>query len=104
MLVVGLALICLGLGLAIVKIAIQKQNFGCQQTGPDPQYWGRAPDGVYLVLFYEANSTPVFFPLCPSYGGQLHGEYEINPDLLPFHGWAYVTLKNNVIVEIEYEE
>jgi len=87
----------LTLGYVLVSFA---PSIGCLQTGPAPQFWGPAPNGVYYVLFYEVNSTPVYFPYCPSYGGQLHGEYEVLEELLPLHGWYYATLENNVIINV----
>lgn len=98
-------------------------DVGCPMIGKTPQYWSFAPNGEYEVLFCVFvdenrvfNSTTVFFPLCPSYGGQLHGEFNVSKDLvLPrelkyreyklfnetqriLEGWILVTLENNIIV------
>jgi len=58
---------------------------GCQMRGKTPQYWEHpVPDGVYEVNVYvdlnedlEFTGNSLSFPMCPSYGGQLHGTWNI---------------------------
>lgn len=80
----------------------------CQMTGKQPQYYNKAPNGEYEVLIWIGNNSlcppsKLCFPLCPSYGGELHGEFNVLEELFPFeNGWALVTLENNIITEVNY--
>ena len=130
---IGLSLIVAG----IVGITLERQD---NSTG---QYYNHvdnhypkiagvtgAPDGTYEVLIMRVfNDSTVQMPLCPSYGGQLHGHWKFNNHIVVFEGypiirvgyfdpafdfmipetyecnwedkWYHVTLENNIIVHAE---
>ena len=99
-------LITIALGFAfLVPSLIQRLN--CY-SNPASHYWSgeNAPDGRYEVLFCGADyqTNMVWFPLCPSSGSKLHGDWLFASGVVfPLEDrWIVVVLEGNVIVEAEW--
>lgn len=107
LLLIGVLLIVLGISLMS----------SMEQASSINQYWNYvdnhypkiagaigAPDGTYKVLITEVhNDSTVRMPLCPSYGGQLHGVWKFDNYTVVFERdkWYHVILKNDIIVQAE---
>jgi len=81
---------------------------GCSVPPGETHYWSgqNAPNGQYEVLFYSANyqTNIVYFPICPSSGSKLHGDWLFASGVVfPLEDrWIVVVLEGNVIVEAEW--
>ena len=126
MIVTFIAIAILFFSVSIEMLYLEYSSDGCPMLGRTPQYWYTAPDGRYEVLFYETlntdgsyNGTMVWFPMCPSYGGQLHGCYNLTEGLVipkefevseylvgsgrhVIYGWCWATLTDNTIIKLEW--
>lgn len=64
-------------------------------------YWDSAPNDVYKMMVYlsEVKGDEVWFPLCPTAPGPLHGGWRVADGVtFPVTGEYVFELKSNVIV------
>lgn len=110
-------LLQLSIGVSIIVLGtVLLLDLDDQVVGSTNQYWNHvenhypqiagkigAPDGIYSAFTLEVHEddSTVFFPLCPSYGGELHGHWKFNNHTVALekNEWYLITLKNNVIVQ-----
>jgi len=65
-----------------------------------------APDGFYSCLVCQLEEPDrVWFPLSPSYGGELHGVWLYDVELVNFtdNKWYRIHLIDNIIVQAEVD-
>jgi len=96
----ALLFIIFGLGLPILnEVYLANEH--------DVGYYHSAPNGFYKVILSHIDSKDriVSFPVCPSSGSKLHGEFGFEDGLVfpeGFYGWIIVALYDNVVVWWKY--
>lgn len=70
-------------------------------TTSSEHYWNSAPDDVYKMMVYldQVKTNEVWFPLCPTAPGPLHGGWSVAEGVtFPVTGEYVFELKSNMLV------
>jgi len=133
LILIGVLLVVVGVvGIVLERQDNPKGGYYNNVKGHYPNIAGElgAPDGIYEAQITRVfNDSTVQMPLCPSYGGQLHGVWKFDNHIVTFQGypiirigyfnpkfdfqtietyeckwqtkWYHVTLENDIIVRVE---